>query len=482
MGIGIGAEYPLSSVITAEFASTEYRAYMMAWVFFMQPLGQILAMAVGWGALTGIFKSQGLDSILSDGKPLTAGQKFDILSALDTVWRCVIGVGTIPAAIAIAYRLTIPETPRYTMDVLEDGLSAFYNIRGHHNLETDRRVVQQEIGGQQPVDLPPAAIELQQIEQNGGYNLETNRRVVQQEHDGQHEDGDVIRAVNDAAVIELPPIEQNRGHNYRDQAPNHFTREKLEQYFITEGNITWLAATSFCWFLQDFAFYGLGIDNPRRIAAIWANTYPPASKFNSSLPNWPATIPTGNSSTTYSNASIPDWENPFDPTSNIYKQLRIDAFHYVITISIGSLVGGLLMITLIDRLPRKGWLVFSFIILAVLFIVMGASLQAVEFKEGHPFTIVLYMVCQFFFNFGPNTLTFIVSLNPPIPFLPSRPYPFLGNFLTKIHGCTSLSGGSIYTHLANRSPPKFSQPNTVALVTASRLLLASSVPLQCSVF
>lgn len=54
MGLGIGAEYPLSAVITAEFASTDYRATMMACVFMMQPLGQICAAAVGWGVLTSL--------------------------------------------------------------------------------------------------------------------------------------------------------------------------------------------------------------------------------------------------------------------------------------------------------------------------------------------------------------------------------------------------------------------------------------------
>lgn len=36
---------------------------------------------------------------------------------LDYVWRIVIGLGAIPGVCALYYRLTIPETPRYTMDI-----------------------------------------------------------------------------------------------------------------------------------------------------------------------------------------------------------------------------------------------------------------------------------------------------------------------------------------------------------------------------
>jgi MFS transporter, PHS family, inorganic phosphate transporter len=41
MGIGIGGDYPLSAVITSEFASTRSRGRLMTWVFASQ----------GWGIL-----------------------------------------------------------------------------------------------------------------------------------------------------------------------------------------------------------------------------------------------------------------------------------------------------------------------------------------------------------------------------------------------------------------------------------------------
>ena len=39
LGCGIGGDYPMSAVITAEFASTKYRGRMMAAVFSMQGVG-----------------------------------------------------------------------------------------------------------------------------------------------------------------------------------------------------------------------------------------------------------------------------------------------------------------------------------------------------------------------------------------------------------------------------------------------------------
>jgi PHS family inorganic phosphate transporter-like MFS transporter len=100
VGIGIGGDYPLSSVITAEFATTKRRGAMMAAVFAMQGIGQVAASIVGI-ITTAAFKSA------IDSDP----------TYLDYVWRIVIGVGAVPGVLALYYRLTIPETPRYTMDV-----------------------------------------------------------------------------------------------------------------------------------------------------------------------------------------------------------------------------------------------------------------------------------------------------------------------------------------------------------------------------
>ena len=46
LGIGIGGDYPSSSVISSEFASTRWRGGMMAFVFSFQGWGQFTAAVV----------------------------------------------------------------------------------------------------------------------------------------------------------------------------------------------------------------------------------------------------------------------------------------------------------------------------------------------------------------------------------------------------------------------------------------------------
>ena len=100
MGVGIGGDYPLSAIITSEFATTKYRGAMMAAVFAMQGFGILFAATVAIVFLA-IFKNSVNENI----------------NNLDHVWRLCIAFGVIPCLLAIYFRFTIPETPRYTMQV-----------------------------------------------------------------------------------------------------------------------------------------------------------------------------------------------------------------------------------------------------------------------------------------------------------------------------------------------------------------------------
>ncbi|KAL8276366.1 hypothetical protein RQP46_011211 [Phenoliferia psychrophenolica] len=104
MGLGIGGDYPLSATITSEFAATRIRGRMMTAVFASQGWGQLSAAIVSLVLVTA-FKSQ----ILSD----PAGYAHHI----DFCWRLLIGLGAVPGGVALYFRLTLPETPRFTMDV-----------------------------------------------------------------------------------------------------------------------------------------------------------------------------------------------------------------------------------------------------------------------------------------------------------------------------------------------------------------------------
>ncbi len=49
------------------------------------------------------------------------------------MWRVLIGFGAVPACIALYYRLTIPETPRYTFDVARDVEQAGQDVDAYIN-------------------------------------------------------------------------------------------------------------------------------------------------------------------------------------------------------------------------------------------------------------------------------------------------------------------------------------------------------------
>lgn len=76
--------------------------------------------------MTAVFASQGWGQFAAAIVSLcaVAASKTHIKNAnpmdpkvLDTTWRIIIGVGAIPAVIALYYRLTIAETPRFTIDI-----------------------------------------------------------------------------------------------------------------------------------------------------------------------------------------------------------------------------------------------------------------------------------------------------------------------------------------------------------------------------
>ncbi|KAE8448804.1 hypothetical protein EG329_008806 [Mollisiaceae sp. DMI_Dod_QoI] len=213
------------------------------------------------------------------------------------------------------------------------------------------------------------------------------------------------------------------------------------QFLWNEGNIRYLFATSACWFLLDFAFYGLGMNNPRQNAAIWR----PSSQIANS------TWPSSHNSSSYdniSNVTLPDWQNPFDPGTNFYGENFDDARQYVITVSIGSMLGSILLIVFINRQSRRRLLIQSFAVLSILFLATGIVLHYTEFEGAHWVTIILYMFCQFFFNFGPNSLTFIISAE----IFPTK-------YRCTCYGISAASGklGSIVVQLIMNGQPAFNR-------------------------
>ncbi|KAG6878356.1 hypothetical protein C0993_008114 [Termitomyces sp. T159_Od127] len=117
MGIGIGGDYPLSAVISSEFAATRIRGRMMALVFSAQGWGNFVAALVALIIVAAYRKSILHDSDINNPEHV------------DDVWRILIGLGCVPGCIALYFRLTIPETPRFTMDIERNIQQASDDIR-----------------------------------------------------------------------------------------------------------------------------------------------------------------------------------------------------------------------------------------------------------------------------------------------------------------------------------------------------------------
>lgn len=106
------------------FATTKWRGAMMGSVFSMQGIGQFTAAIIAL-IVTEAFK-ESLQSA-TDVAHCTGVCQL----AVDKMWRTIIGLGAVPACFALYFRLTIPETPRYTFDVSRDILRGESDIRAY---------------------------------------------------------------------------------------------------------------------------------------------------------------------------------------------------------------------------------------------------------------------------------------------------------------------------------------------------------------
>lgn len=132
---------------------------MMSAVFSMQGLGQLMAAIVAL-ITTVAFKSS-FSNISDEGSCDSACQV-----AADRAWRIIVGVGAFPACFALYYRITIPETPRYTFDVQHDVEKADADIKAYvasnvanksiSDLENSRRHSRSKVS-ESSLDLPQAS-------------------------------------------------------------------------------------------------------------------------------------------------------------------------------------------------------------------------------------------------------------------------------------------------------------------------------------
>ncbi|CAI5478605.1 unnamed protein product [Closterium sp. Yama58-4] len=107
LGFGVGGDYPLSAVIMSEYANTKTRGGFIAAVFAMQGMG-ILAAALFTMAIGALFNAA------FPAPPFDEGAIASVPPQADYAWRVVLAAGAVPAALTFYFRMTMPETPRFT--------------------------------------------------------------------------------------------------------------------------------------------------------------------------------------------------------------------------------------------------------------------------------------------------------------------------------------------------------------------------------
>jgi PHS family inorganic phosphate transporter-like MFS transporter len=110
---------------------------------------------------------------------------------------------------------------------------------------------------------------------------------------------------------------------------------------------------------------------------------------------------------------------------HVYEILYNTAVGNLIIICAGAIPGYWVTVALVDTVGRKPIQLMGFTILTILFCVMGFGYHHISGKG----LLALYVLCQFFFNFGPNATTFIV----PGECFPTR-------YRSSSHGISAASG------------------------------------------
>lgn len=112
---------------------------------------------------------------------------------------------------------------------------------------------------------------------------------------------------------------------------------------------------------------------------------------------------------------------------NVYETFYRNAVGNLILICAGAIPGYWVTVATVDTIGRKPIQLAGFILLTILFIIIGFAFEPL--KKSHNGLLAMYILAQFFFNFGPNATTFIV----PGECFPTR-------YRSTSHGISAASG------------------------------------------
>ena len=304
---------------------------MLAAVFFCQSIGEAAAALVALIAIAGF-----RHSLTNDPSHADCGDS--CARDLDKIWRLIVGLGAVPAFIALWFRLTIIESPRYTVDVLQDSLQAVADVSQFY---------------QQGSPLQTSSLSVGQ---------ESHERAESMHRPSHVEEGRIISPVPSQRPR---TVDSNRKSSVPDSRWADFKR------FLRRGhNLRILVAISLCWFCLDLPFYGLGLMNADVINVIWSGS---TSNTGSAL----STKPVG-----------------------IYQYFLRMSYQSIVVVSSGAIVGSVIAILVIDRIGRRTLQFVGFCWLLILNLIIGATFRYLSTDGNSSALVVLYILTQIFFNFG----------------------------------------------------------------------------------
>jgi len=108
LGLGVGGDYPVSAVLMSEYANRKDRGKLVGMVFGAQAVGLIVG-------------------------PLVALALLGAGASDDLAWRILLGLGAVPAAAVLYLRRTMPESPRYQVQIQGKAEQAASQISGFTN-------------------------------------------------------------------------------------------------------------------------------------------------------------------------------------------------------------------------------------------------------------------------------------------------------------------------------------------------------------
>ncbi len=117
LGIGIGADYPISSTYVAEFSPKQMRGKLVTRTFMFWGIGSLVAAVVGFSV--GRFEF------------------LNIFGMQVATWRIMLASGVVPAVVVLILRRTMPESPRWllTNNRGEDAKKVIKDIKEKYQID-----------------------------------------------------------------------------------------------------------------------------------------------------------------------------------------------------------------------------------------------------------------------------------------------------------------------------------------------------------